>query len=49
MEELEFRGFYEVVEDIRDIFLAANQELHDIIAEHGYYDGQHAVAFVASE
>jgi len=45
VEELEFRGFYEVIEDIRDMFLAANQELHDIIAEHGYYDGQHAVAF----
>jgi len=45
VKELEFRGFYEVIEDIRDMFLAANQELHDIIAEHGYYDGQHAVAF----
>ncbi len=45
VEKLEFRGFYEVIKDIRDMFLAANQELHDIIAEHGYYDGQHAVAF----
>lgn len=45
MEELEFRNFYEVIDDIRDMFLAANQELHDIIADHGYYDGQHAVAF----
>jgi len=45
VEELEFRDFYSVIEDIRDMFLAANQELHDIIADHGYYEGQHAVAF----
>lgn len=44
-EELEFRSFYEVIEDIRDMFLAAIQELHDIVAEHGYHDSQHAVAF----
>jgi hypothetical protein len=45
VDDLEFRDFYGVIKDIRDMFLAANQELHDIIAEHGYYDGQHAVAF----
>lgn len=45
VEDLEFRNFYEVIEDIRDMFLAANQELHDIISGYGYYDGQNSVAF----
>ena len=45
VEELEFRDFYSVIEDIRDMFLEANNYLHDIIADHGYCDGQHAVAF----
>lgn len=45
MDNLEFRNFYEVIEDIRDMFLAANQELHDIISGYGYYDGQNSVAF----
>ena len=45
VEDLEFRNFYEVIEDIRDMFLAANQELHNIIAGYGYYDGQNSVAF----